>query len=380
MRKLRICFIGANPNFDGGAALFQKNLINCIKEIKVNYALTWIYPGEKNINYSKGGVNYIELKTPKILFLGDILFNIKVSKLLGKNNFNILNSHGIWGYWIKNYKKNPNQKIIHTCHGVAYYFLKNNSKRFGIFKKILFFPILLWGYIIDKPPIFKADKIICVSEKVKGQIQELYGKNKNRVIIRTGVDLREFKPRNKKRIKEKLGLNKKNIYGLYIGHGGFWTKGLDRVINISEEIYKKNKNYRLLIIGPDYKKVKHLLNGRFIIYLEKVKREKIPYYYNVADVFFCLSRYEGGAPTLVVSEAMASGCLVVCSKSSEQEIIEDGKNGLILDQFDEKAAEKIIRILKNKTIKGEIIKNEKETIKEISLEKWGEKYLKALID
>jgi glycosyltransferase involved in cell wall biosynthesis len=128
-------------------------------------------------------------------------------------------------------------------------------------------------------------------------------------------------------------------------------------------------------VGADYKKVKHLLNEKFIVYFEKIERNKMPYYYNVSDIFFCLSRYEGGAPTLVVSEAMASGCLIVCAKSAEQEIIEDEKNGLIINKFGKEEADKILKNLNNK----KIIKNSIETIKNISLEKWGKNYLNALI-
>jgi len=104
----------------------------------------------------------------------------------------------------------------------------------------------------------------------------------------------------------------------------------------------------------------------------------MPYYYNSADVFFCMSRYEGGAPTLVTSEAMASGCLVVCSKDSEQEIIKDEENGLIIENFGKMSAEKVLKILEDKKKKEKIIKNAMETIKEISLEKWGKKYLEVL--
>ena len=39
------------------------------------------------------------------------------------------------------------------------------------------------------------------------------------LLIRTGVDLREFKPRDKKKIKKKLELEENLIYGLYIGSG-----------------------------------------------------------------------------------------------------------------------------------------------------------------
>jgi len=116
-----------------------------------------------------------------------------------------------------------------------------------------------------------------------------------------------------------------------------------------------------------------------VIFLKNIPREKIPYYYNASDVFFCMSRYEGGAPTLVTSEAMASGCLIVCSKDSEQEIIEDEKNGLIVENFGKEAAEKVLKILEDKKKKENIIKNAMETIKELSLEKWGKKTMEVLL-
>ena len=178
---------------------------------------------------------------------------------------------------------------------------------------------------------------------------------------------------------KKLGLKTDKIYGLYVGRGGYWRKGLDRAIKISKEIYAQDKNYRLIVIGADKIKAKRFIEEKFVIYVEDGKREILPYYYNASDVFFCMSRYEGGAPTLVTSEAMASGCLVVCSKDSEQEIIKDEENGLIIESFGKKSAEKVLKILEDKKKKEKIIKNSMKTIKEISLEKWGRKYLGVLL-
>lgn len=379
MKKLKICFVGANPNFDGGITLFQKNLIDYIKYIKISYEITWVYQGKKNTKYYKKGVNYVQLKTPKILFLEDILFNRNVLRFLKNNSFGVINSHAIWGHWMKNYKKKLNQKIVHTYHGTAYYFLKNSSKRFGILKKTILSPLLWFGYFMEKPPIKKADSIICVSEKVKKQLEILYNTKRKMGVLRTGVNLRDFQLLDKEKVKKQLNLGAKNSYGLYVGRGGYWTKGLDRVVKLSEEIYKENKNYRLIIIGSDYDKVKHLLYKKFIIFLNRIPRDKIYLYYSASDVVFCLSRYEGGAPTLVVSEAMASGCLVVCAKSAEQEIIKDGKNGLIIEEFGKEYAEKVFKVLGNRKEKEKIIENSMKTIKEISLEKWGKKYLKILL-
>jgi glycosyltransferase involved in cell wall biosynthesis len=281
---------------------------------------------------------------------------------------------------MKNYKKRKNQKIIHTCHGVTYNFFKTHLERFSFFSKLFLSILLVFSYVIEKPPVKKADTFICVSERVRRELKVLYKTKRDMVVLRTGVDLKDFYPRNKEATRKKINLEENKIYGLYVGRGGYWRKGLDRAVRISEEIYKKNANYKLIVIGAEYKKVKKVIdNKKSLIYLESIPREVIPLYYSSSDFSFCLSRYEGGAPTLVTSETMASECLLVCSKDSEQEIVEDGKNCLILENFDENDAERIIEILKNKKKKSKIIKNAKETIKKISVEKWGEKYLDILM-
>lgn len=376
-KKLKICLVSmaGSPDFLGGASLFHKNLIRYIYSKYKNILISWVYFGKENRKYIKENVTYIELKSPKISSLLLLNKSFILSRFFKKNYFDIINTP--WGIWTNLYKKQKGQRIVHAFHGTTYYFNKNHFKRFGFIKKILISPLLLVSWIVDKPK--NTSKIICVSEKVKKQVENLYGKRENISVIRTGVDLREFKIRNKKDCRKKLNLDKDKVYGLYIGGGGYWTKGLDRSIKLSEELYNLNKNYRLIVIGPDFSKVKHLIKKDFIIFLKDVPRKNMPYYYNSTDVFFCMSRYEGGAPTLVVSEAMASGCLLVCSEDSEQEIIENGKNGLILENFDKKDAKRIFKVLGNKNKKEEIIKNSIKTIKELSLEKWGEKYLKELL-
>lgn len=376
-KKIKICFIGANPYFNGGIGLYQKNLIKYIKENK-NAEIDVIYFGKKAEVIEDKGVKYIQIKNNFPYPLDQIIDNIKIINYLKNNNYDIINSHALWGFWMNFYKKRKYQKLVHTYHGVTYNYFKVHIKRFSILKKILFSPMILFGYILEKPPIKKADEIISVSQKVKNQLNEAYNCKRKINVIRTGVDLKEFKPRDKEKIRKKLNLENDKLYGLYIGKGGYWIKGLDRAIKISEEIYKKDRNYRMIIVGADYKKIKDFIKKDFIIYLEKVDREEIKYYYNVSDFLFYLSRYDGGAPTLVVSEAMASGCPIIFSKDSQQEIIKDKENGIIIDKFNIESSEIIMGILKDRKLKEKIIKNEIRTIKELSLDNWGEEYIKIL--
>ncbi len=378
MVKRRICFVnGTSPMFNGGIGNYQKNLINYLKN--ENLDITWLYKSDKHEDYLKGGIKYVGLKCNKLPFIDDISFNIKARKYLNKNYFDVINSHAIWGYWMKKYKKKDNQKIIHTYHGATYPYYRIHLKRFGVIKRILLSPLLIYGYLIEKPPMINSDRIICVSEKVKRQIEETYRKRKNIEAIRTGVNLKDFKLRDKNKSRKSIGLEKNKIYGLYIAKGGYWIKGLDRVVKVSEEIYKENKNYRLIVAGSDKNKVKNLIKRNFIIYKEGVSRDEIPYYYNSSDFFFCLSRYEGGAPTLVVSEAMASGCLIISSRDAEQEILKEDKNCIMIDNFDDKDAKRIVEINNNKQKKQNLIDNSIKAIKDISLEKWGRNYLEILV-
>jgi glycosyltransferase involved in cell wall biosynthesis len=375
--KSKLCIIlASDPNFLGGLGVYQKNLIYYLKN---NFEITFVYKGDKDKKITEKDVTFYQIKAPKLDFLGNFIFESKVRSFLKKNKFDIINSHGLSGLWMNFFKKEKNTQLVHTYHGSTYHFYKNHLKRFGIIKRILFSPILLFPYFIEGVPMKKADKIICVSEHVKKNLISLHGNRKNMEVIRTGVDINIFKQRNKKEIKKILNLNQNNIYGLYVGRGGFWTKGLDKVSNLSKKIYELNKNFKLIIIGAEENKVKHLIDNRFMILLPPQTREKIPFYYNAANIFFSMSRCEGGAPTMVTSEAMASGCLIITDKEANQEIIEDEKNGLIIEGNYEKEAGRIIKIIENKKKIEEIIGNSLKSIKELSLEKWASRYLKFLI-
>ncbi len=372
-----ICFATFNcsPNTLGGVVLYHKNLIKYIKSSHKNIEVNWVYFGKEDKTFIDKGVKYYEIKTNKLKSFLQLGRHLQLAKFLNKHNFDIINT--VSGLWTFFYKKKKGQRIVHTFHGTIYYFYKNTLKRFNLIKRVFFSPILIISWVQDRLHK-KTDKIICVSKKVEKQIENLHGKKENIVVIRTGVDLNVFKPRNKKEVKENLNLNLNKVYGLYVGGGGYWTKGLDRTISLCKEIYNLDKNFRLLIIGAEYSKVKNIIDEEFVIFLENIPREKMPLYYSASDIFFCMSRYEGGAPTLVVSEAMASSCLVICSKDSKQEIVKDGENSLIIEKFDKSDAIKILEVLNNKTKKGIILKNSMKTVKKLSLEKWGKRYLEVL--
>jgi len=374
-----ICFIsGSAPTFLGGVSLYQRNLIRYSKKQKLNLKFTWIYAGKENKRYTIEGIDCFEIKCPNYPILKEFYFAKKVKKFLGERTFEIINTHANWGYFLKNYKKMEGQKIIHTYHGVTYYYMKVQFAKFGILK-YLFYPLLPFFYIIEKSPIKIADKIICISEKVKLELESLYSRKDNFFVIRTGVDLDYFKKLTEKNILKKLHLKKDIIYGLYSGRGGYWNKGLDRAIEVSSEIYNLKPNYRLIVIGSDKDKCTKYLTKPFVIYRGLIKMDQLPKYYSIANIFFSLSRYEGGAPTLALSEAIASKCFVVCSKDSLPEIFKNKQDCLIINKYDQSSAKQILNILENRQLINKIKKSSLDKIKKFSLQKWAKKYFDVLL-
>lgn len=381
MDKKKICFVlGSDYNYLGGLSIYQKNIF---KELKKNYSkefeIDCIFPSGKNKEWNEEGVRFFSLKTRLPYPFNFFEYARSVLKIVEKNKYEIVNSHAMGGYFLKKIK-NKNFKSIHTYHGVTYFFLKNHQSRLSVLKRIILRPVLQIVKKLEEPPYRSSDRIICVSEKVRRDLVKIYGNRNNIKVIRTGADLNEFKPRDKIKARKKIRLDLNAVYGLYMGRGGYWTKGLDRAVSIAEEIYKKNSSFRLIVGGADENKVSMLLKKPFIIYRGTISRKEIKDYYLATDIFFCLSRYEGGAPTMVTGEAMASGCFVVCSKDSEQEIIRDSENGLILDSYNEISAGRILDVLKFPKKLNKIKKNARKTMEKISLENWGKEYLKVLFE
>ena len=373
-----ICLIsGSSPKFLGGVSLYQRNLIRYAKKQNMDLKFTWIYAGRKNKKYDLDGIRCIEIKALKCAILKEFDFARKVKKIISKKHFDIINTHANWGYCLKEYEK-KNKKIIHTYHGVTYPYMKIQFAKFGFFK-YLFYPLLPFFYILEKPPIKKADSIICVSEKVKIQIEELYGKKEKLNVIRTGVDLSQFKKLSKDESRKELKLDKNKIYGLYSGRGGYWNKGLDRAIKLSKEIFKLNKDYKLIIMGANKNKCKKYLNFPFVDYRGIVDRKELPKYYSASDFFFFLSRYEGGAPTLALSEAIASECLTICSKDSKPEILKNKEDCLILEEYNQIQSREILTLLKNNSEINKMKTSAKLKLINLSLDKWGKKYFEVLL-
>ena len=107
---------------------------------------------------------------------------------------------------------------------------------------------------------------------------------------------------------------KRNGELLFLSSGSLVRrKGMDTLIN-AFLLLPELHNAKLIIVGDGSEKEQlvSLAGGDIRIFFVGFQdKEKIPYWFNLADVFLFASRYDGWA--LVVNEAMAAGKAIVCS-------------------------------------------------------------------
>ena len=244
-----------------------------------------------------------------------------------------------------------------------------------MFKKKDLLQLSLWGGYSIK----NAAKIITISNSSKSDIIKEYAVPSDKVdVVYLGI---------KDGLKPKMGkeiLNKYNVQKPYILFVGTLQprKNIARLIEAFSFI-PDNSELELVIIGRKGWNFEEILAApqKFgveerVSFLENVTDEELPEFYENAQVFALPSLYEGfGLPIL---EAMKYGCPVVASNTSS--LPEAGGDAALyfnpLDTHD--IAEKIEKVLKDKSLAAKMKKEGFEQIKKFSWEKAAGEVLKVL--
>lgn len=226
--------------------------------------------------------------------------------------------------------------------------------------------------------IKNADKIIAISETTKKDIIHEYKINSKKIdVLHLGVS-KEFNQNDKKYLS-------KNPYFLYVGA----LKPIKNVPTIIQAfsyfVEKTNFDYELYIVGGDKwldEKITITLQQispevkNKIYFLGYVDNEILTNLYRGATVFISPNFYEGFGLTFL--EAMISGCPVIGSTAgSIPEVV--GEAGILVNSQDEKAiGEAMVRIVKDKKLRNELVKEGINRSKKFSWEKFGKGVLEII--
>lgn len=244
--------------------------------------------------------------------------------------------HGSIIIWILSILlKNKRNKVLVYAHSDYKTFIKDkNIIKYFIKKRIYSFMS------------YKVDNIIAISHFVKNSIKI---KRKYKIIVNyNGIIL---PPTNYTKI-----ISDKKIHIIFVGRL-IKEKGVQNILHLLSKVEKVD--YKFFVVGNGYYK-KHLINLAKNLNIEdKVEflgeKDNVFEILNNCDIFVHLPEWEEGFG-ITVLEAMASNLIcVVNSKGAMPELIENNKNGFILE--DETALLQLNEILEK------VKKHECENIK-----------------
>lgn len=248
-------------------------------------------------------------------------------------------------------KKNIPFRIAHSHLAVEPSVLKK------IFKKNTDIKATLKDYLqtLIRPKILNSANIFFACGEKAGVW--LYGKNHQFKIVNNAINATKYKYdyETRKNLKKKLGLEGKKV----IGHIGRFNEQKNHyfLIKIFNEIFKKDKNSILLLIGEGNLKDKIMTEAEKLKIHQKIRfmglRTDIPELLQCFDIFLFPSLYEGLPVTLI--EAQASGLRVITSTTVTTEV---DITGLIT----------YVDLRKSESVWAEIVLNKINYIRENTLE------------
>lgn len=277
----------------------------------------------------------------------------EIDSILKNEKFDIIHTYGFRGnFYGRISSKKLNIPVISTYTG----FMKDdyNSRIKGlIFQKI------------DDLTI-NIPEIIIVSSKVVSDYIKNRGYKKEVKLIHLGIDLEEnfYK-------RDDFGLKEDDfVIGSVLRFER--VKNPIFLVDIFYEVYKKEKNSKLVLVGDG--SLKNEIERKIEEYGIKDRvfltgfREDVKKIYRIFDVFVLTSFKEGFSISTL--EAMSSSLPVITSDSGGiRETVEDGINGYIIKNFNKEDFVEKILIFKNKDLKREFGERNRKKVLENFLSK-----------
>jgi glycosyltransferase involved in cell wall biosynthesis len=210
----------------------------------------------------------------------------------------------------------------------------------------------------------RVSRFIAVSKKTKELAVEHFGVDPNKIsLVYNGVDVNLFRMPDQSELLTRYSIPKIVYVGRIIS-----KKGIDILIKAMPETLKTFPNACFVFVG----------GGNISFYKEMVKNKGIPEknylftghmgylerakIFREATVFVNPSFFENCSISIL--EAMSSGCAVIASNvGGNPELIQSGKNGLLVRAFDNKEfARAIISLLKDERLNRMIGKEARQTV------------------
>ena len=280
----------------------------------------------------------------------------------------------LWSYFAvkKNHKKN-NYNIIHL-HGdfVEAFFGGKFAKKLNIPAVLTIHAGLIKKFLKPKNARYFSNisKIICVSDEIRQDLENIGIANSKLEVISSGVYLKDFENKNQEEIKK---ISEKYSKPIIISVGNLRkSKGQIYLIKAVEKLKNDFNSATLLLIGdgPDKKYLEDQAKEiPGIYFLGRQEHDKIIKYLYASDIFVLPSinaPNDREGTSTVIMEAMAAGLPVITTKVGGNHIlIKEGINGFLVESSNSlELAEAITKLINNREISQKMGTQNLEDIKQ----------------
>jgi len=282
--------------------------------------------------------------------------------------FDVVNNHNFPTEWAAFFaKKRLKAPVVWMCNEPPYWFFVPEL-RSGLRK--LNWPLF---ELLDRVAANYVDEICVLSQVAAGFVRKAY--DRSATVVRTGVDTELFHNASGKDLRRKYDLENDFVM-LFVGGSSYARRS-----ELVRALYHLSKSYdhvKLILDVPARQretltKLSEELGIRNrILFFHSGSDKELAEVYAACDVFVYPSSISPWG--LVVTEAMAAAKPVIVSKQvGTSEIIQNGANGLIIDQTrPEQIAKQVETLMNNPKLCREIGQNAYEYVKtNLSWEKYA---------